>query len=218
MKRDFSAPLNEYIERLKSTLDKISRDEINVFLNLLVDALEAGRTVFTLGNGGSAATASHMAVDFNKGLSYGKARRFRFICLSDNLPTLTAYANDVSYEDVFVEPLKNFLESGDLVIAISGSGNSRNVIKAVEYANARGAVTVGLTGYDGGLLRKTARHGVHVPIRDMQVTEDLHMVLDHLAYAVLGTYLPDEAGGGSEGSGPKADGTAGPANSGTRHG
>lgn len=199
MKRDFTGPLEAYIDRLKSTLDKISREEINGFLNLLVDALEAGRNVFTLGNGGSAATASHMAVDFNKGLSWGKARRFRFLCLSDNLPTLTAYANDVSYEDVFVEPLKNFLESGDLVIAISGSGNSRNVIKAVEYANAHGAVTVGLTGYDGGLLKKTARHGVHIPIRDMQVTEDLHMVLDHLAYSVLGAYLPDEASGASHG-------------------
>lgn len=199
MKRDFTGPLEAYIDRLKSTLDKISREEINGFLNLLVDALEAGRTVFTLGNGGSAATASHMAVDFNKGLSWGKARRFRFLCLSDNLPTLTAYANDVSYEDVFVEPLKNFLESGDLVIAISGSGNSRNVVKAVEYANAHGAVTVGLTGYDGGLLRKTARHGVHVPIRDMQVTEDLHMVLDHLAYSVLGAYLPDEDSGANHG-------------------
>lgn len=199
MKRDFTGPLEAYIDRLKSTLDKISREEINDFLNLLVDALEAGRTVFTLGNGGSAATASHMAVDFNKGLSWGKARRFRFLCLSDNLPTLTAYANDVSYEDVFVEPLKNFLEPGDLVIAISGSGNSRNVIKAVEYANAHGAVTVGLTGYDGGLLRKTARHGVHIPIRDMQVTEDLHMVLDHLAYSVLGAYLPDEASGANHG-------------------
>ncbi|HOX11680.1 MAG TPA: SIS domain-containing protein [Spirochaetia bacterium] len=199
MKRDFTGPLEAYIDRLKSTLDKISREEINGFLNLLVDALEAGRNVFTLGNGGSAATASHMAVDFNKGLSWGKARRFRFLCLSDNLPTLTAYANDVSYEDVFVEPLKNFLESGDLVIAISGSGNSRNVVKAVEYANAHGAVTVGLTGYDGGLLRKTARHGVHVPIRDMQVTEDLHMVLDHLAYSVLGAYLPDEDSGANHG-------------------
>ncbi len=199
MKRDFTGPLEAYIDRLKSTLDKISREEINGFLNLLVDALEAGRNVFTLGNGGSAATASHMAVDFNKGLSWGKARRFRFLCLSDNLPTLTAYANDVSYEDVFVEPLKNFLEPGDLVIAISGSGNSRNVIKAVEYANAHGAVTVGLTGYDGGLLKKTARHGVHIPIRDMQVTEDLHMVLDHLAYSVLGAYLPDEASGASHG-------------------
>ena len=193
MKRDFSGAVEDYLGRLKAAMDRISRDEIETFLNLLVDALEAGRTIFTLGNGGSAATASHFAVDFNKGLSYGKARRFRFHCLSDNLPTLTAYANDVSYEDVFVEPLRNFLEPGDLVIAISGSGNSANVIKAVEYANARGAVTLGLTGYDGGRLRKTARYGVHVPIRDMQVTEDLHLVLDHLAYAVLGACLPDEA-------------------------
>lgn len=238
MKRDFYATLEAYLDRLKAAMDKISREEINEFLNLLVDALEAGRTVFTLGNGGSAATASHMAVDFNKGLSYGKARRFRFICLADNLPTLTAYANDVSYEDVFVEPLRNFLQPGDLVIAISGSGNSRNVVKAVEFANAQGAVTVGLTGYDGGLLRRTARHGVHVPVRDMQVTEDLHMVLDHLAYSVLGAYLPDEEAGasggtaaaGSRGAGPGSSaagepgeagpgaGAAGPEDAGIRHG
>jgi len=148
-----------------------------------------------MGNGGSAATASHYAADFNKGLSYGKARRFRFLCLSDNVPTLTAYANDVAYEEVFVEQLRNFLQPGDLVIAISGSGNSRNILKAIEYANGEGAVTVGLTGYDGGALKRIAQHGVHVPIADMQVTEDLHMVLDHLAYAVLGRALPEAVRG-----------------------
>jgi D-sedoheptulose 7-phosphate isomerase len=148
-----------------------------------------------MGNGGSAATASHYAADFNKGLSYGKARRFRFICLSDNVPTLTAYANDVAYDEAFVEQLRNFLEPGDLVVAISGSGNSRNVLKAIEYANRSGAVTVGLTGYDGGELKRIARYGVHIPIDDMQVTEDLHMVLDHLAYAVLGRFLPEESHG-----------------------
>jgi phosphoglycolate phosphatase-like HAD superfamily hydrolase len=135
--------------------------------------------------------------DFNKGLSYGKRRRFRFMCLGDNTATLTAYANDVSYDDVYVEQLRNFLEPGDLVIGISGSGNSRNVVKAVEFANSSGAVTLGLTGYDGGALRKTAQHGVHIPIADMQVTEDLHMVLDHLAYSILGKILPaDEPGTG----------------------
>jgi D-sedoheptulose 7-phosphate isomerase len=191
MHPDFVPDISRYFDRLKETIDRISREEVNRFLGLLLDALEQGRTVFIMGNGGSAATASHFAADFNKGLSYRKARRFRFICLSDNVPTLTAYANDVSYDEVFVEQLRNFLAPGDLVIAISGSGNSRNVLKAVEYANGEGAVTVGLTGYDGGELKRIARHGVHVPIADMQVTEDLHMVLDHLAYAVLGRVLPE---------------------------
>jgi D-sedoheptulose 7-phosphate isomerase len=195
MHPDFDPDILKYFERLKATIDRISRAEVNHFLGLLLDALEENRTVFTMGNGGSAATASHYAADFNKGLSYGKARRFRFMCLSDNVPTLTAYANDFAYEEVFVEQLRNFLQPADLVIAISGSGNSRNILKAIEYANGRGAVTVGLTGYDGGELKRIAHHGVHIPIDDMQVTEDLHMVLDHLAYAVLGRTLPEAARG-----------------------
>jgi len=195
MHPDFGSDILKYFERLKATIDRISRAEVNHFLGLLLDALEEGRTVFTMGNGGSAATASHYAADFNKGLSYGKARRFRFMCLSDKVPTLTAYANDVAYDEVFVEQLRNFLQPGDLVIAISGSGNSRNILKAIEYANGEGAVTVGLTGYDGGALKRIAQHGVHVPIADMQVTEDLHMVLDHLAYAVLGRALPEAVRG-----------------------
>ena len=197
MKRNFSADIESYFSRLKATVDLVSRQELQTFLDLLLDALERGSQVFIMGNGGSHATASHFVADFNKGLSYGKRRRFRFMGLGDNTATLTAYANDVGYEDVFVEQLRNFLEPGDLVIGISGSGNSRNVVKAVEYANSSGAVTLGLTGYDGGALRRTAHHGVHIPIADMQVTEDLHMVLDHMAYSILGRILPeDESGNG----------------------
>jgi D-sedoheptulose 7-phosphate isomerase len=192
MHTDYTTDVESYFTRLKATLDRISRKELNTFLNLLMDALEKDKYVFTMGNGGSGATASHFAGDFNKGLSFNKAKRFRFICLNDNYATFAAYANDVGYEEVFVEPLKNFLGEGDLVIGISGSGNSPNILKAVEYANAHGAVTLGLTGYDGGKLKAIARYGVHVPIADMQVTEDLHMVLDHLAYAVLGARLPSE--------------------------
>jgi len=192
MERDFSTEIEGYFSRLKATLDRISRDELSAFMGALVDALERGADVFIMGNGGSAATASHFAADFNKGLSWRKARRFRFLCLNDNVPTLTAYANDVGYEEVFVEQLRNRLSPGDLVIAISGSGNSRNVLKAIEWANANGGVTFGITGYDGGELKRIASRGVHVPIDDMQITEDLHMVLDHLAYAILGKLLPPE--------------------------
>jgi D-sedoheptulose 7-phosphate isomerase len=190
---DFTAGIDSYFEKLKASLDRLSRDELNAFIGLLLDARAAKRTIFTMGNGGSAATASHFAADFNKGLSYGKQGRFRMVCLADNTATLTAYANDVGYEDVFVEQLRNFLEPGDLVIAISGSGNSKNVLKAVEYANAHGGVTIGITGYDGGALKHAAKHGVHVPVDDMQVAEDLHMVLDHLVYSLLSRFLPEEA-------------------------
>lgn len=192
MKGQFRADIDAYFEKLKRTLDLISRDELDKFLALLLDALERGCHVYIMGNGGSSSTASHFVADFNKGLSLGKKKRFRFICLADNTATITAYANDLSYDDIFVEQLRNFLEPGDLVIAISGSGNSKNIIKAVEYANSVGAATLGLTGYDGGALRKIAGHGVHIPIDDMQVTEDLHMVLDHMAYAILGRHVPAE--------------------------
>ncbi len=175
---------------MKSTLDAVSRVEIEGFMKLLVEALESGRTIFIMGNGGSGATASHFAGDFNKGLSYGRAKRFRFVCLNDNLPTLSAYANDVGYEEVFVEQLRNFLSPGDLVIGISGSGNSPNILKAIEYANERGARTVGLTGFDGGRLKILAGSGVNIPIDSMQVAEDLHMMLDHLIYSVFSGCLP----------------------------
>lgn len=192
MRKVFVQEIDEYFKILKGTIDRVSREDLSIFMNLILDTLERNATIYIMGNGGSAATASHFAADFNKGLSYHKARRFRMICLNDNIPTLTAYANDVGYENIFIEQLRNFLESDDLVIAISGSGNSPNVIKAVEFANKKGAITVGLTGYDGGKLKKVARYGVNVPIDDMQITEDMHMVFDHLMYSVLQKMLPVE--------------------------
>ena len=185
MEKDYSAGIEDYIARIKKALDSVSRREISEFMTLLAEARESGRTIFIMGNGGSGATASHYAGDFNKGLSYGRAKRFRFVCLNDNTPTLLAYANDLGYEEVFVEQLKNFLRPGDLVIGISGSGNSPNILKAIEFANGLGATTIGLTGFDGGKLKRLARHGVNVPMDNMQVAEDLHMMLDHLAYTVF---------------------------------
>lgn len=185
MGKDYVAGIEDYFGRIKRALDAVSRREVGDFMGLLAEALEMGRTVFIMGNGGSGATASHYACDFNKGLSFGKARRFRFVCLNDNMPTLLAYANDEGYEEVFVEQLRNFLSPDDVVIGISGSGNSPNVLKAIAYANSLGARTVGLTGFDGGELRRLARYGVNVPGDNMQVAEDLHMMLDHMIYTVF---------------------------------
>lgn len=190
MQQDFTKRIDDYFRRVEAALGAVPRDEVDGFLNLLLEALEAGRTVYIMGNGGSAATASHYACDFNKGLSYGRAARYRFVCLNDNVPTLTAYANDVGYDKVFVEQLRNFLRPEDLVIAISGSGNSPNVLAAIDYANSVGATTVGLSGFDGGELRRRAAHNVTIPVYDMQITEDLHMVLDHLVYSVFRDLLP----------------------------
>jgi len=182
---DYRPQIEAYLERLRLTLDHLNRDDINQVLTLLVDAYQHQRQIFIMGNGGSAATASHFVCDFNKGLSYGKSKRFKMICLNDNLPTLMALANDVGYEHIFVEQLKCFLQPEDLVIGISGSGNSPNVLQAIAYANENGATTVGLSGYDGGKLKTLAHYGIQVAIADMQITEDIHMVLDHLMMRVL---------------------------------
>ena len=175
----------DYCEGLKEALDAIPADAAEKFLLLLESAYQEGRQVFLMGNGGSGSTASHAAADLNKGVSFGREKRFRVMSLNDNMATLTAYANDVSYSDAFVEQLKNFLQPGDLVIAISGSGNSPNVLKAVEYANQRGAVTIGLCGFGGGKLAAVAQVPVHIPVKDMQKVEDIHMMLFHVAMQVL---------------------------------
>ena len=179
--------INNYLNRLKNTLDNLSRDEIENFINVLNAAREQGKNIFIMGNGGSAATASHYVCDFNKGASYmhDDKKRFKFICLNDNVASMMAYANDVSYDDVFVEPLKNYFNKGDVVIGISGSGNSKNVIKAIEYANQNGGITVGLTGYNGGKLKQIAKYSVNTNIDDMQISEDIHMIFDHMIIKIL---------------------------------
>lgn len=182
---DYINDISAYFERLKNTIDQIDKSELNNLMNVLVEAKENGKQIFIMGNGGSSATASHYVCDFNKGVSLGQEKKFKFICLNDNIPSLMAYANDLSFEDIFVEQLKNLYQEGDVVIGISGSGNSNNVLKAIEYANAHGGITVGLTGYSGGRLKEMAQCGVHIPINDMQIAEDLHMVLDHCMMKIL---------------------------------
>ncbi len=177
--------VEKYREGLTRVLAGLDVSAVERFVHLLSQARREGRTVFVFGNGGSGATASHLACDLNKGASYGKTGRFRVICLNDNVPTLMAYANDVGYDDVFVEPLKNFLGPRDVVIGISGSGNSENVIRAIDYANQVGATSVGLCGYSGGRLKEKARMSVHVAVDDMQMAEDVHLVLGHIAMQVL---------------------------------
>ena len=182
---DYTQEITAYFDRLKVTIDKISKLDLSDLMNVLVDAKESEKQIFIMGNGGSSATASHYVCDFNKGISMNQDKKFKFICLNDNIPSLMAYANDLSFEDIFVEQLKNFYQKGDIVIGISGSGNSMNVLKAIDYANENGGVTVGLTGYSGGKLIEMARHNVHIPIDDMQIAEDLHMVLDHCMMKIL---------------------------------
>ena len=183
--KDYTVEINAYYDRLKSGIDQIDRNEINRALKTLKQARDNNKYIFIMGNGGSASTASHFAGDFNKGLSLNRDKRFRFVCLNDNAATVLSLANDVAYEAIFVEQLKNFLSDGDVVIAISGSGNSANVIRAAEYAKERKNQVIGLTGYAGGKLMALSDIKLHIPLDDMQVVEDLHMVFDHLMMSIL---------------------------------
>jgi D-sedoheptulose 7-phosphate isomerase len=186
---EFAVQIDNYFSKVKTTIDCLDRSEITQFLELLVEAYQRDASIFIFGNGGSAATASHFACDTNKGIGYGLKKRFRVFPLADSVATMTAYANDVGYEDVFVEQLKNFLNDGDLVIGISGSGNSQNVIKAIEYANDKGNITIGITVYDCGKLRAMAHYSVNTNINDMQISEDIHMMLTNLTMQLLRNFL-----------------------------
>ena len=167
----------QYIELVKSTLYALDAKALESLVDAFHSTYEKGGNIYTMGNGGSGASASHAAGDFLKGASYGLDKRFRMICLNDNLPSMMAIANDIGWESIFVEPLKNFLSSNDLVIGISGSGNSKNVVNAIEYANEQGATTVAMSGFKGGKISQIATIDVHAPVMDMEVTEDVHMVI-----------------------------------------
>lgn len=189
---NFLNDINQYFEELKTTIDKINKDDINTVMNKLLEARERKARIYIFGNGGSASTASHFVCDFNKGVSEKLDNRFRFICLNDNVASVMALANDISYDVVFKFQLENYLEPGDLVIGISGSGNSKNVIEAIEYAKEQKAETIGLVGYNGGKLKEVAHCSIHVPINDMQKVEDIHMIFDHLMMKILKAYLEGE--------------------------
>lgn len=183
---DFTKAMAEYLESEAKAVQSLDLDELNMAVNAILDARNRGGTIYTMGNGGSAATASHMVCDFAKGASEClMGKKFRFECLCDNTPIVMAIANDICYEDVFVFQLQGKLQPGDLVIGISGSGNSENVLRAVRYAKEMGVPVIGMTGYSGGALREIADYSMHVNINDMQIAEDLHMMFDHMLLRVL---------------------------------
>jgi D-sedoheptulose 7-phosphate isomerase len=169
-----------YKAELLQAIEQIDLEKVHQAIQWFEEARSANRHIFLCGNGGSASTASHMACDIVKGASYGRESRFRVMALTDSLPTLTAYSNDVGYDCVFAEQLKNFAEPGDVVLAISGSGNSPNVLRAIEYANSIGCKTIGLTGRDGGKLAPIVQLSVQVPVPHMGRIEDAHMIVCHM--------------------------------------
>ena len=188
--QDVAEYARRYFKYLKEILDSIDPESIAQFVDLLLDARARNANIFFVGNGGSAATASHFANDLGVGTrSY--ARPFRAISLTDNLPVITALANDYGYEEIFVRQLKILGRNGDILIAISASGNSPNLVEAMEYASNSKITTVAITAFDGGKMKKIANMGIHVPTKQKEYgpAEDAHMVLDHLVSGYLMRYI-----------------------------
>ena len=170
----------QYQTAALDAIRQIDASRVEQAIQWFEEARVKDQHIFVCGNGGSASTASHFACDIVKGASFNRDRRFRLMALTDSLPTITAYSNDVSYECVFVEQLKNFAHAGDLVMCISGSGNSPNVLRAMEYANSIGCKTIALTGRDGGKLGPMAQLSIQVPVPHMGRIEDAHMIICHM--------------------------------------
>ena len=174
---DAQKTIHHYLHLVKDTIDKLDQTQIEKAIEAFMRAYHSGSTIYIFGNGGSAATATHATGDFIKGASFGLEKRFRMISLVDNLPALMAIANDISYDDIFVEQLKNFLQPDDLVIGISGSGNSKNVVKAMEFARSKGVQCIAFCGFKGGAISKIGDIVIHSVAMDMEVAEDIHMIV-----------------------------------------
>jgi D-sedoheptulose 7-phosphate isomerase len=175
----------DYKDYTLKALESVDAAEVEALIETVGDAFERDATIFVIGNGGSAANASHFAQDLAKGTcaDLNGERRIRALSLTDNFAFFSALGNDEGYDQVFVQQLRTFFRPGDVLVAISGSGNSPNVLRAVEFANANGMTTVGITGFDGGRLRSIASSCVHVPLNDMCTAESIHSILFH--YVIL---------------------------------
>lgn len=178
--------IEKYIKEVVEATHAVDLEAVQRVLDVLEQAYHEEKAVCIIGNGGSAAAASHFAQDLAKGsLNDDEPKRFRVTSLVDNTPYITAIANDIGYEDIFVFQLRQFARSGDILIAVSGSGNSPNIIKAVDYAKSKGICVIGFTGFDGGKLLQRADYDIHVPIADMCKTEAVHSTIMHLIMDLL---------------------------------
>jgi D-sedoheptulose 7-phosphate isomerase len=194
--------VSRYLDGVKETLDRLPLERVVPICDVLYQAYLDDRTVFIFGNGGSAALASHLACDLGKGthspnpglVDLSEVKRLKAISLTDNLPMMSAWANDSSYEDVFAEQMANFIQPGDVAFGISGSGNSPNVLKALALAKKTGATTVGLTGFQGGKMKDLLDRAIVVPSENMQQIEDAHLVLAHMIFLELRRRIHNLAG------------------------
>jgi D-sedoheptulose 7-phosphate isomerase len=171
----------EYLDRVRQEIGRIDVEQLENVSALIEKAYHDGKFVFIIGNGGSGSTASHLCEDLAKCTlcDFETQKRLKVLSLTDNAAWLMAIGNDISYDRIFVEQLKNLASPGDLLLAISGSGNSPNILKAVDWSNENGLTTVGITGFGGGKLKTAAHHNLHAPIDDMGIAESLHLVVFH---------------------------------------
>jgi D-sedoheptulose 7-phosphate isomerase len=175
----------EYINELHSVINSLDVRNIEMLIDTLHQARLKGNTIFTMGNGGSASTSTHLACDLGKNTRKNGWPNFKVMGLADNMAIFSALANDEGYENVFVQQLASFVKPDDVVIGISASGKSPNVLKAIEYANQAGAITVGFTGFDGGKLAKMVDINLHVDSNCIEQVEDVHLMLEHMIATAL---------------------------------
>lgn len=175
----------EYLKYVEDSLKLINKDDVEKFVDMLKDAYEKNKMIFIIGNGGSSAIASHFAQDLAKGVipDMNTEKRFKALSLTDNMPFITAVANDDGYENVFASQLKTYSNEGDLLIIISGSGNSPNVISAAKYAKEKKMKLAGITGFDGGKLKKLSDISIHIEMNDYCTVESIHTIILH--YVIL---------------------------------
>lgn len=173
-----------YIEELKKALDALEIKDVKEISKILANAYKNDKSVFIIGNGGSASTASHFACDLGKGTlerHYDmNKKRFKAYSLTDNVAIITAYGNDLNYDDIFAQQLRNLIQPGDILIALTGSGNSKNILNAIKLANESGAISIGLLGFEGGKVAEIVDYKIIIKSNNYGVIEDLHLVLEHI--------------------------------------
>jgi D-sedoheptulose 7-phosphate isomerase len=177
---EVAAHVEDYLERLHRAIDGLPRERLAELAQTLLGAYRNDKQVFTIGNGGSSSTASHLAADLSKNTTGPNMRRFRITSLNDNAAIVTALANDLGYEHVFSEQLVNLIRAGDVLIAVSASGNSPNIVAAIRYARQQSAYVVALLGFDGGIAATLADNAIIVPSRDFGIVEDMHLAINHI--------------------------------------
>jgi D-sedoheptulose 7-phosphate isomerase len=185
--------VRSYFDDVVRAVEKMPLATIDQIVGVLMDAYNSSRMVYLFGNGGSAALASHFACDLGKGAANGSGKRFQVLAFTDNVPLMTAWANDSRYEDIFAEQLTNFVRPEDVAFAISGSGKSPNVLKALRVAREAGAVTVGLTGFEGGHMKDLCDLCLIIPSNNMQIIEDLHLSVAHAIFTAVRAIICEQS-------------------------